>query len=94
MKNDSNTDKIVWGIAAIISILITVVLTPILALLFGMFLGWVIEMFAGNIIIQALHAVGLENATISDIPALFGVFVLILSFIQATVYTIVRKSDK
>ncbi|RDV27753.1 hypothetical protein [Lysinibacillus capsici] len=56
---------------------VSFVAVPLLALLVGMALGYVFELFTGNYLVQAFNALGMTNVQTGDLPKVFGLLVLI-----------------
>lgn len=89
--------KTVIFLAVCISIIITVttfLFIPVVAILLGMLLGVFIEAVAGNIVITGLHSLGADHLVKEDLPEIFGVLMLIITFIIAIIKTAIGKEAK
>lgn len=79
------------AILGIILITLFVVLafavTPLLALLVGMAVGYIVEFVTGDYVVQALHSVGLTGVKSGDLPKVFGLIALVAMFFRTTVST-------
>lgn len=90
------------AVAAVFAIILTVIFialafvaTPLLALLVGMVIGYILEFFTGDYIIGALHAIGLTGIQSGDLPKVFGLLSVVAIFLKAFISDPVsrRESD-
>lgn len=76
-------------IVAIILIVLTIILafvaSPLLALLIGMAIGYILELFTGDYLVRAAHAIGLTGVQDGDLPKVFGLLSVVAMFIKTSV---------
>jgi len=89
--NKRKEPSAIAAILGIILITLFVVLafavTPLLALLVGMAVGYIVEFVTGDYVIQALHSIGLTGVKSGDLPKVLGLIALVAMFFRTTVST-------
>lgn len=77
-----------------IFIVLAFVVSPLIALLAGIAIGYIIEFVSGDYVIQAFHLIGLANVQDGDLPKVFGLLALIAYFFKlGTVRMNTKASD-
>lgn len=80
-KSSGFFTNIVGIILAAFLIIIAFAALPLLALLVGMGLGYVLETFTGDYIVQAFNALGMTKVNEDDLPKVFGLLTLIVTIL-------------
>ena len=76
-------------------ILIAFVATPLLALLLGMAIGYILEIFTGDYVVKAFHALGLTRVHDGDLPMVFGLLAILATFIRVNISgRMTKEGDK
>lgn len=80
--------------AAILALFIALMFaaSPLIALLVGMFIGWVLEVFTGDYVVQAFNAIGMTHVKDGDLPKVFGLLSVVAAMIKIGVVN--AKSKK
>jgi len=86
-KQPSAIAAILGMILITLFIVLAFVVTPLLALLVGMAVGYIVEFVTGDYVIQALHSIGLTSVKSGDLPRVFGLIALVAMFFRTTVST-------
>lgn len=86
-KQPSAIAAILGIILITLFIVLAFVVTPLLALLVGMAVGYIVEFVTGDYVIQALHSIGLTGVKIGDLPKVFGLLALVAIFFRTKVST-------
>lgn len=68
---------------------------PLLALLSGMAIGFILEVFTGDYVVQAFNAVGFSGIKDGDLPKIFGLLALVTMYLSPKLSAIgKRKGDE
>ena len=81
-KEPSAIAAILGVILITLFIVLAFAVTPLLALVVGMAVGYIVEFVTGDYVIQALHSIGLTGVKSGDLPKVFGLLALIAVFIK------------
>lgn len=87
-KQRKPADFIVNSLATIgflLFIAASLVALPLLALLVGMGIGYVLELFTGDYVVQAFNALGLTKVGSDDLPKVFGLLALVAVIFKGNV---------
>ena len=70
------------------------VASPLLALLVGMAIGWILELLTGDYVVAAFNTIGMNGVQDGDLPKVFGLLAVIASFIKIGTSNAVSTRNK
>lgn len=80
-------------VLTVLAIVLAFVASPLLALLIGMAIGYVLEFFTGSYVVAAFNAIGLTSVHDGDLPKVFGLLSLIAMLIKTSVSGLVSRNN-
>lgn len=93
-KEPSLIATIIAFIVMAVFIVLAFVALPLLALLSGMAIGFILEVFTGDYVVQAFNAVGFSGVKDGDLPKVFGLLAVAAAFLKMGVTNAKRKGDE
>lgn len=89
------------AVAAVFAIILTVlfialafVATPLLALLVGMAIGYILELLTGDYVVAAFNAIGMNGVQSGDLPKVFGLLAVVVAFIKIGISNALSTRNK
>ena len=89
------------AIAAILAIIfgvlfiaLTFAATPLIALLVGMAIGYILELLTGDYVVAAFNAIGMTGVQSGDLPKVFGLLAVVATFIKIGTSNAVSTRNK
>lgn len=79
------------SIAILAFIVLAFVASPLLALLVGMAIGYILEVFTGDYVVLAFNAVGLSGVQDGDLPKVFGLIAVVAALFSLGVGNAQKK---
>lgn len=79
------------SIAILAFIVLAFVASPLLALLVGMAIGYVLEVFTGNYVVLAFNAIGMDGVQDGDLPKVFGLIAVVATLFKVGVGNAQKK---
>lgn len=92
-KQPSALATILGIIIAVVFIALMIVALPLLALLIGMTVGYILELFTQDYVVQAFNAIGLDGVQDGDLPKVFGLIALVAAMLKIGVGNAKKKTD-
>ncbi len=83
-------------IFGVLFIALTFAATPLIALLVGMAIGYILELLTGDYVVAAFNAIGMNDVQDGDLPKVFGLLAVVVTFIKIGTSNAVstRKKDE
>ena len=83
-------------IFGVLFIALTFAATPLIALLVGMAIGYILELLTGDYVVAAFNAIGMNGVQSGDLPKVFGLLAVFVTFIKIGTSNAVstRKKDE
>lgn len=70
------------------------VASPLIALLAGMAIGWILELLTGDYVVAAFNAIGMTSVQDGDLPKVFGLLAVVATFIKIGTSNAVTTRNK
>lgn len=92
-KQPSVIATIIGVLIIAVFIALAFVVTPLLALVVGMAIGYVLEFVTGDYVINAFHIIGLNGVQDGDLPKVFGLLSLFAYFLKLGTIKTEKKAE-
>lgn len=81
-KQPGTLATIIGMILIVVFIALAFVVSPLIVLVVGMAVGYILEFVTGDYVVKAFHLIGLANVQDGDLPKVFGLLALVAYFFR------------